>query len=88
MIKYVDALQARRELGALMDRARYCNEYTIIKRANKPVAAIVSVELLEGINRYSQELSDGILASARKNNMDNEAAMKLADEAKRFARKQ
>lgn len=86
MIKYVDALKARRELGMLMDRAQYLNEYTVIKRANKPIAAIVSAEFLEGIVQYDKELIKGILDCARRNKMTDQDALALGNEAKKFAR--
>ena len=83
MIKYVDALKARRELGTLMDKAQYLNEYTIIKRANKPIAAIVSAEFLESVMAYRQELRDTILKSGQLNKMKAKKALSLATQAQR-----
>ena len=85
MIKYVDALKARRELGTLMDKAQYLDEYTVIKRANKPIAAIVSAQFLEGVMRYGSQLHQMILKTAQDNDLDSDVALALAQEAKDFA---
>jgi hypothetical protein len=39
IVTHVDTLTACRELGSLMDKARYRNEYTVNKSVGKPVAA-------------------------------------------------
>lgn len=81
MINYIDAMEARRSFGSLMDKAFYQNQYTVIKRAKKPVAAIVSYELVESLARYDKELSRRIRETAAKNNLEYDKALALSLEA-------
>ena len=69
-----------------MDRAQYLEEYTVIKRANKPIVAIVSANYLEAMSRYREELFAIISKSAEENGMSEEDAMELANAAKHESR--
>ena len=86
MTKYIDAMTLRKSLGETLDKTYYQNQSTVIRKANKPVAAIIPVDLLFSIQSYSKELSKKIRENAKKNNLNYEEGMALANEAKKYAR--
>jgi len=49
MPRTVDALEARRRLGALLDEARIGKRATIVLRSDRPMAAIVPIEFYEAL---------------------------------------
>jgi len=87
MLKTTDAMTARKSFGALLNQTYYQNQTTIISRANKAMAALISIELLASIHSYSESLKAQIQQVAKKNDLSETAALDLANEAKEFARK-
>ena len=69
-----------------MDRAQYLEEYTVIKRANKPIAAIVSVKYLEWMEQHRAEFFEIIRKSGEKIGMGYDEATELANAAKHESR--
>lgn len=49
MIKNVEALEARRQLGGLLNEAYYGKRTTVIRRAGKPMAALMPMEIFEAL---------------------------------------
>lgn len=86
-ITYSDAMDVRRNFGAILDEAVYLRKFTMIKRAGKSMAAIVPADVLVGLQKYGQELMEKIIAAGKRNNLEYDQAMNLANEARKFARK-
>ncbi len=86
MTTYVDAMEARKSFGTLLDKAYYQNQATVIKRANKPMAVLLPYDFLRAIEIYDQELLASIKKTAAKNNLSYDKAMDLALEATKYAR--
>ncbi len=51
MIREITAMEARRSFGELLNEVRYGKNSILIKRAGKPIAAIIDINLFEKINR-------------------------------------
>lgn len=83
----ISALAARKKFGTLIDKSYYLNQCTVVKRANKPMAAIVPVKLLETIEAYGDNLMDKLLSEMKKNKLSTKEAMNLANDAKKWSRK-
>ena len=47
MIKEISAMELRQKFGELLDGVYYKGDWLIVKRANKPMAAIVPIEAYE-----------------------------------------
>ena len=87
MTTYIDAMEARKSFGSLLDKAFYQNQYTVVKSAGKPMAAVVPFEFLQAVKQYNEELTQRIKASAKRNNLSYSEALDLAQEAVEHARK-
>lgn len=70
-----------------MDETMYLRKFTMIKRAGKSMAAIVPADVLIGIQKYGQELLKKIIAAGKRNDLEYDEAIDLANQAKGFARK-
>ena len=57
-ITYSDAMDVRRNFGAMLDQTIYLRKFTMIKRAGKNMAGIVPADVLIGLQKYGQELLD------------------------------
>jgi prevent-host-death family protein len=55
MPKTVDALEARRRFGEILNQARYGKQSIIVKRAGKPMAVIMPVEIYEALTSVPDE---------------------------------
>lgn len=86
-ITYSDAMDVRRNFGAMLDEAVYLRKFTMIKRAGKNMAAIVPADVLIGLQKYGRELLDKIEAAGKRNDLEYSEAMNLSNEAKKFSRK-
>ena len=53
MIREITAMEARKSLGELLNEVKYGKNSIIIKRAGKPIAAIIDVDLFEKIRDQS-----------------------------------
>lgn len=49
MPKIVDALEARRRFGELLNEANYGKQSIIVRRAGRPMAVIVPVDIFEAL---------------------------------------
>lgn len=86
-ITYSDAMDVRRNFGAMLDEAVYLRKFTMIKRAGKNMAAIVPADVLIGLQKYGLELLDKIEAAGKRNDLEYSEAIELSNEAKKFSRK-
>lgn len=89
MLKIVnsDAMEVRRNFGAILDETLYLGKFTMIKRAGKNMAALVPADVLVGLQKYGQELMQKIIAAGKRNDLDYDEAMTLSNQAKDFASK-
>jgi len=82
MVKRLNALKVRQNLGQVLDEAYYQNQSVIIERAEKPMAAIVPIgEFLTWQERKAQ-LSQIIKIAAERTGLSEEKALKLVREAR------
>jgi len=86
-IIYSDAMEVRRNFGAVLDETVYLRKLTMVKRAGKNMAAIVPADMLIGLQKYGQELLRKIIAVGKRNDLEYDKAMDLANKAKGFVRK-
>ena len=86
MAKELDAMEARRSFGSLLDKAFYQKQFTVIKRANKPMAVLMPYDFLQAIEVYSKELTEKIQTVAKENNLSYEEALELANQATHYVR--
>ncbi len=49
MTKTLDALDVRRRLGEVLNEVRYGQQSVIVRRAGKPMAAIMPIEVYEAL---------------------------------------
>lgn len=80
-------MEVRRNFGAILDETLYLGKFTMIKRAGKNMAAIVPADVLVGLQKYGQSLMQKIVAAGKRNGLEYDDAISLANEAKEFARK-
>jgi len=86
-ITYSDAMEVRRNFGAILDKTVYLRKFTMVKRAGKNMAAIVPADVLVGLQKYGQKLMEKITTAAKRSNLGYDDAINLANDAKRFSRK-
>jgi prevent-host-death family protein len=55
VIKTVEALEARRQLGTLLNEAYYGKRATVIRRAGQPMAALVPLDIFEALTTVANE---------------------------------
>ncbi len=55
MIKTIEAMEARRQFGGLLNEAYYGKRATVIRRAGKPLAALVPLEIFEALTTVADE---------------------------------
>ncbi len=56
MVKKINALKARKNLGQLLEEVYYKDNQYVIKRAGRPMAAVVPVWQLEGWRKRRERL--------------------------------
>lgn len=86
-ITYADAMDVRRNFGAMLDEAVYLRKFTMIKRAGKNMAALVPADVLIGLQKYGQELLDKIAVAGKRNDLEYGEAMNLANNSKKSSKK-
>jgi len=90
MTQKVSTLDVRQRLGDLLNRVALRHDEFVIERKGKPLAALVPVERLEQM-RHSARDGLGDWLDRQKdgpgNKLADDAAMNLALEAQRWARK-
>lgn len=49
MIREISAMDARKNFGELLNQIKYCHDNILIKKAGKPIAALIDIDLFEKI---------------------------------------
>tara|TARA_R110000868_G_scaffold10639_2_gene51579 strand:+ start:7944 stop:8219 length:276 start_codon:yes stop_codon:yes gene_type:complete len=72
MLRKATAMNVRQNLGELLNEVEYRHDSILITKANKPVAALVDIDLFDKIRRMrsrfdelSQEIADSCQGEAR-----------------------
>jgi len=88
-IEYVRASEVRNRIGEILARVHYGREHVVVERRGQPVAAIIGMEeydqLLQLRRQWEaqrrQRRFQAIRASAAENDLSEEQAFQLLDEA-------
>ena len=86
MTKTVSTAAIRQNIGDMLNRVALRHDEFIIERKGKPMAALVSVERLEQLRRVARQGLLAFLDTQQGGTLSDNAAMKLALEAQRWAR--
>jgi antitoxin (DNA-binding transcriptional repressor) of toxin-antitoxin stability system len=60
MVKTVTALQARHNLGELLEGAFHRGDQFVIERAGKPMAAVVPLDMVPDYDRIKAGIAEGV----------------------------
>ena len=82
MVKNLSALKVRQNLGRVLDEAYYQGRSVIVKRARKPMAAIIPIDEFLAWQERKTQLSQIIKTAAERINLPEGKALKLAREAR------
>jgi prevent-host-death family protein len=52
MIREISAMEARKNFGELLNEVKYLHDNIIIKKASKPVAALIDIALFDKIIKF------------------------------------
>ena len=88
MIGKVSTVDLRQRIGDMLDRVARKHDEFVIERKGKPLAALVSIERLDQMRRYSRRQALEFLERPRSSALSDREAMELAIEAQTWARKQ
>jgi prevent-host-death family protein len=88
MSEKISTMDVRARIGDLLNRVSLRHDEFIIERKGKPLAALVPVERLEQMRRYARRHALEFLSGQKGSAVSDSEAMELANEAKRWARKQ
>ena len=67
MVKKVNALKVRQNLGEVLEKVYYKGDRYVIERAGKPMAAVVPLKVLEDYDANKEELF-GLIKKAQRRN--------------------
>jgi len=67
MVKKLNALKARQNLGQVLEEVYYNGDRYVIERAGKPMAAVVPLKVLEDYEENKERLF-GLIKKARRRN--------------------
>ena len=87
MVEKVSTLEVRQRLGDMLNRVALRHDEFVIERKGKPLAALVPVEKLEQMKEIARRHAREFLEQQRSGGLTDKEAMKLANEAKQWARK-
>ncbi len=86
MTERVSTLEVRQRLGDILNRVALRHDRVIVERKGKPLAAIVPIEMMQQMEQAARlKLLD--ILNRPESTLTQEAADKLADEAKHRSRK-
>jgi len=87
MVKKINALKARKNLGQLLEEVYYKDNQYVIERAGRPMAAVVPVWQLEGWRKRRERLFGMVEEVWKKNQKEKpEVIEREVQEAVRAAR--
>ncbi|MBL8661194.1 MAG: type II toxin-antitoxin system prevent-host-death family antitoxin [Candidatus Odyssella sp.] len=89
MSEKVSTLDVRQRLGDMLNRVALRHDEFIIERKGKPLAALVPVYRLEQMREFARQraLEMSERQKGRNGALSDDEAMRLANEAKRWARR-
>lgn len=58
MIREITAMDARKNFGELLNEVKYRHDSVLIKKAGKPIAALIDVDLFEKIRVLKYQFDD------------------------------
>ena len=67
MVKKLNALKARQNLGEVLEKVYYKGDRFVIERAGKPMAAVVPLKVLEDYEESKEQLF-GLIKKAQRRN--------------------
>ena len=88
MAETISTLDVRRRIGDLLDRVALRHDEFVIERKGKSLAALVPLERLEQMRRFARRHALEFLEQQADGSLSDEQALELAQEAKRWARRQ
>lgn len=88
MTARISTLEVRQRIGDLLNRVALRNDEFIIERKGKALAALVNPERLAQMRRLARLQALEAMGSRRSARSTEKESMRLADEAKKWARKQ
>jgi prevent-host-death family protein len=56
MIREISAMEARKNFGELLNEVKYLHDSIIIKKAGRPIAALIDMALFEKITKFRIQL--------------------------------
>jgi prevent-host-death family protein len=83
----VSTIDVRQRIGDMLNRVALRHDEFIIERKGKPLAALVPVERLEQMRRFARRHALSIMEEQRGGGLTDKAAMDVALEAQRWARR-
>lgn len=89
MSEKVSTLDVRQRLGDMLNRVALRHDEFIIERKGKPLAALVPVYRLEQMREFARQQALEMMERQKGRNvvLPDDEAMRLANEAKRWARR-
>jgi prevent-host-death family protein len=87
MAEKISTIEVRQRIGDLLNRVALRHDEFVIERKGKPLAALVPVERLEQMRRFARRHATELFESRKGSSVTEEAALEIALEAKRAARK-
>lgn len=89
MSEKVSTLDVRQRLGDMLNRVALRHDEFIIERKGKPLAALVPVYRLEQMREFARQQALEMLERQKDRNgaLSDDEAMRLANEAKRWAQR-
>ena len=86
MTSRITTIDVRKNLGDLLNKVAIRHDEYIVERKGKALAAIVPVAELEKMRQFSRKMLSDLLSRPAKPVLSDDAAMELANKAKRWAR--
>jgi prevent-host-death family protein len=76
MIKEVSAMEARKNLGDLLNEVKYLHNSIIINKSGKRIAALIDINLFEKLTNYHPHLEAQVIDISVLDNKDVEDSAK------------
>lgn len=87
MSEKVSMLDVRQRLGDMLNRVALRHEEFIIERKGKPLAALIPMYRLEQKREFARRQALAMMERQKGNSLSDEKVMRLANDAKRAARR-
>ena len=87
MADRVSTIDVRQRIGDMLNRVALRHDEFIIERKGKALAALVPIERLEQMRRFARRHALDVMEQQKGGTLNDDEAMKVALDAKRWARK-